>query len=199
MQTLTPARLKNILAVKIRLKNGQKLIILSTKEPNRSAVEVLILDLGAQMRKRKRKQTQEMLNIVFEVFNLQLLLWSRRYRCLRSSPICSLRGPVTINRCGSRAAGDNANALVGSDQSLIWDSYSFLEESLRPGETLQKERELNGQDWWYVWGHGLRSPSLGVDVEVFDSPSAMSLDSMCGCFVFVFLCSFKSGWPFSNY
>lgn len=74
MQTLTPARLKNILAVKIRLKNGQKLIILSTKEPNRSAVEVLILDLGAQMRKRKRKQTQEMLNIVFEVFNLQLLL-----------------------------------------------------------------------------------------------------------------------------
>lgn len=100
-------------------------------------------------RRREKIHTQETLNIVCEVFNLQL----RRscevvpYRRLRSSPICSLRGPVTINRC---AAGDNADALVGSKQSLIRDIYSSLKESLCPRETLQKERELNGRDWWYV-------------------------------------------------
>lgn len=81
-----------------------------------------------------------MLNIVCKVFNLQLLLWSPRYHRPRSSPIASLRGPVTINRRGSWAAGDNANALVGSNQSLIWDIYSFLKERLHPrGDPSKRE------------------------------------------------------------
>lgn len=54
VQTLNLARFKNILAVKIAVKNGQKRIIFDSKGVNRSAAEVLILGWGAKMKKKKR-------------------------------------------------------------------------------------------------------------------------------------------------